>query len=143
MRNFDIGRDIHGTNPGQMIMQNGTVGNSILIKGGAFTGPGAFVHTVVVEQGDIDIQNMETGLIFVAFNQVPNGRIYIADNTTQFFLQIAANTVGQTIEVYRNEGPSPKVVDSNTAGEAVRCEGNEQPFVGGPNVAPEREGQCF
>lgn len=143
MRNFAIGGDIEGTNPGQMLMQNGRVGHDIRIKGGAFSGPGAFIHTVVVEQGSITIENMETGLIFAAFNQVPNGRIYVSNNTTQVFLQIAANTVGQTVEVYRNMGPSPKVVDSNTAGQAVRCENNELPFVGGPNVAPERSGQCF
>jgi hypothetical protein len=143
MTNFDIGGDLRGTNAGQIIVQNGSVGNDVDIKGGAFSGPGAFVHTVVVEHGDIVIENMETGLIFAAFNQVPQGRIYVANNTTQFFLQIAGNTVGRTIEVSRNAGPSPKVVDSNTAGEAIRCMDNEQPFVGGPNVAPEREGQCF
>jgi len=143
MTNYQIGNDVEGHNAGQIIMQSGTVGNDIRIKGGASGFAGAFIHSTVVQNGDIEVEKLETGLIFVAFNQVPNGRIYVADNTTSAFLQVAANTVGQTIDVFRNTGPSPKVVDSNTAGVAVRCEDNSQPFVGGPNTAPSREGQCF
>jgi hypothetical protein len=142
MSNYQIGNDVEGHNAGQIIMQSGSVGNDIRIKGGAEGFVGASIQNTVVG-GDITVEKLETGLIFIVLNQVPNGRIYVADNTTTFFLQIAANTVGQTIDVFRNDGPSPKVVDSNTAGVAVRCEDNSQPFVGGPNAAPSREGQCF
>jgi hypothetical protein len=142
MTNYDIGGDVLGHNAGQIIMQSGSVGNDIRIKGGSAGFAGASIHSTVVG-GDIEVEKLETALIFIAFNQVPNGRIYVADNTTSFFLQVAANSVGQTIDVFRNDGSSPKVVDSNTAGVAVRCEDNSQPFVGGPNAAPSREGQCF
>ena len=143
MTNYDIRGAVLGHNSGQIIMQSGRVAENIRIKGGASPGTGASIHSTIVEGGDIEIEKMETGLIFVGFNQVPNGRIYVAENTTQFFLQVAFNTVGETVEVYRNSGPSPKTTDFNTAGVAVRCERNETPYLGGPNFAPSREGQCF
>lgn len=143
MTNFDVAGSVEGNNPGQIIMQAGSVGNDIRIKGGASPGFGASIHSTLVERGDIEVEKMETGIIFMVFNQVPNGRIYVADNTTEVFLQVAANNVAQTLDVFRNSGPSPKVVDANTAGVAVRCQGNSEPFLGGPNVAPSREGQCF
>ncbi len=143
MTNYDIRGEVLGHNAGQIIMQSGRVVESIRLKGGASPGVGASIHSTVVERGNIEIELMETGIIFVGFNEVPNGRIYVADNRTDLFLQVAFNTVGETVEVYRNSGPSPKTTDFNTAGLAVRCEGNELPYVGGPNVAPSRNGQCF
>jgi hypothetical protein len=44
--------------------------------------------------------------------------------------------------VLKNDGPGSKQVVANSV-DHLRCMGNSPPFVGGPNVAEDAEGQCF
>jgi hypothetical protein len=58
-------------------------------------------------------------------------------------LDININSVGQNLQVFKNRGPAPKLIFGNTVGEALQCFENDPPFVGGPNVAQQEQGQCF
>jgi hypothetical protein len=56
---------------------------------------------------------------------------------------VGSNTVSENLQVYKNTGPGTKQVIQNTAGQIVQCFDNSPPFIGGPNTAPKKEGQCF
>ena len=89
---------------------------------------------------------MVADLLFIGNSRVTNGSISAVDNVTEQLLQIQANEASQNIDVFRTSGAGLKVVVDNTAGVAVRCFDNTPLFplfVGGPNTAPSREGQCF
>jgi hypothetical protein len=60
-----------------------------------------------------------------------------------FGMDVDANTVGKNLQVYENRGPALKTVQGNVVGQIVQCFKNEMPFIGGPNIAPEKQGQCF
>jgi hypothetical protein len=79
-------------------------------------------------------------------NTVAKGNINVEDNVigalAPFGLEIADNTIGHNLQVFKNEGPGAKRVQQNTARQ-VQCKENAPPFLGGPNVAPKKEGQCF
>jgi hypothetical protein len=143
MSNDQVGDNIRGINAAQVIVQGGSVGGEIRIKGGGFAGVAASVNNVLVTGGDVEVEKVEGGIIFVGFTRVPNGGILASRNVTQVILQVSNNNVARSVEVLDNTGPAGKFVDANTAGVAVRCEGNTPPFIGGPNFAPAREGQCF
>jgi hypothetical protein len=64
-------------------------------------------------------------------------------NIITVYLTIDGNMVGKNLQVYETRGPGPKSVEGNTVGQIVQCFKNEPPFKGGPNQAPEREGECF
>lgn len=69
---------------------------------------------------------------------VPTSFILGAGGMSIFNNQLPSNNM----QVFKNTGPGNKQVVANTV-ERVRCFGNSLPFVGGPNVAEEAEGQCF
>ena len=143
MSGNQVGGNVEGHNAFQVIVQGGTVGGGIRVKGGGFPGVAASVNNVLVQGGSVEVEKLEAGIIFVGFTQVPNGGIRASRNITDGVFQIAFNNVGESVDVFDNTGPALKTVDFNTAGIAVRCAGNTPPFRGGPNFAPEREGQCF
>ena len=80
-------------------------------------------------------------------NTVLRGNIKVEDNVigefAPFGLDIAENSFGNTLQVSRNVGPGAKRVQGNTVGTVLQCRDNSPPFVGGPNVAPRKDGQCF
>jgi hypothetical protein len=137
-----VGGDIEGHNATSVIVQGGTVGSDIRIKGGEFIGVGASINRVVVREGNIEVDKVEAGIIFIGSSIVERGDVLASDNVATIF-QIQVNNVAGRIEVNRNTGPGEKQVWSNTAGEVVSCFDNDPPFLGGPNVAPRHEGQCF
>jgi hypothetical protein len=137
-----VGGSIESHNATQVIVRRGTVAGSVRIKGGGFPGVAASVNEVTVTGGDISVENVFSNIIFVGSNQVTNGGILASRNESLSDFQMQFNTVARDIEVYRNIGPGVKIVSLN-ASQAVRCEGNAQPFIGGPNFAAAREGQCF
>jgi hypothetical protein len=143
MVNNQVGGSIGSHNATQVIIRGGTVGAGIHLKGGGFPGVAASINEVTVTGGDVAVENLEANIIFIGSTNVLNGGILTSRNVVTSDFQIQFNTVSESIEVFRTLGPGAKIVSLNTAGDAVRCEGNEPPFVGGPNFAPEREGQCF
>jgi hypothetical protein len=78
-------------------------------------------------------------------NNVQKGNVQVEDNTipAPAFLSITNNTVAQNLQVYKTRGSGVKTVMGNVVGESVQCFDNQPPFVGGPNTAPKKEGQCF
>ena len=138
-----VGGNIESHNATQVIVQGGTVGGGIRIKGGGFQGVAASINNVTVSGGDIQVENVEANILFIGSSRVTNGGILTSRNVVTSDFQIQFNTVSESLEVFRTLGPAAKIVSLNTVADAVRCEGNEPPFVGGPNFAPTREGQCF
>jgi hypothetical protein len=138
-----VGGNIESHNATQVIVQGGTVGGGIRIKGGGFQGVAASINNVTVSGGDVQVENVEANILFIGSTRVTNGGILTSRNVVTSDFQIQFNTVSESIEVYKTLGPAAKIVSLNVAAVTVRCEGNEPPFVGGPNFAPEREGQCF
>ena len=138
-----VGGNIESHNAFQVIVQGGSVGGRIRIKGGGFQGVAASINNVTVSGGDVQVENVEANILFIGSTRVTNGGILTSRNVVTSDFQIQFNTVSESIEAYNTLGPAAKIVSLNVAAVAVRCEGNEPPFVGGPNFAPEREGQCF
>ena len=81
-------------------------------------------------------------------NILRNGNIKVEENTTTTAFGVDQNivdqnTVGGNLQVFKNRGLGPKSVQGNVVADTVACFHNDPPFVGDPNVAPNREGQCF
>ncbi|HJU68959.1 MAG TPA: hypothetical protein VJ650_12035 [Gemmatimonadaceae bacterium] len=126
-----------------------TVADQIFIHNGSLSGAGGVLNVwiaggTVVTGGNIHVENMQADIISIVNTTVANGSIELFDNATETFLQSEFNTVSANVDVFRNGGAGGKFITNNTAGVAVRCFDNTGAFViGGPNVAPSREGQCF
>jgi len=116
------------------------IGGNAKIEGNFGT---TFVDAAIV-QGNLDIlKNSSSGRVEVEFNQV-GGNLKVEDNVIAApGLSVLGNQVTQNLQVVKNTGPGPKAVTANTAGQSVQCFENTPPFVGGPNTAPKKEGQCF
>jgi hypothetical protein len=99
-----------------------------------------FIDTATVG-GNIHVLK-STGFIEVEFNTV-GGNVKIEDNVPRFGMTILRNQVAGNMQVFKNRGPAPKQVVFNTVREDLQCFENDPPFLGGPNVAQKREGQCF
>jgi hypothetical protein len=101
-----------------------------------------------IPEGNIHIQKM-TGDVVVGDLQgncpsrVNAGNIKVEDNLITGALRIEDNQVAEDLQVFKNTGPGQKFVRNNTVGENLQCFENTPPFVGGPNNAQKREGQCF
>jgi hypothetical protein len=146
----DIGGNIFGR--GADVINTGriTVGENIQVRDGGphpiFTEVaicGADVTgnvTVDAMTGDVRIDpdfcgavNTIDGNLTVRDNIIPAGNI----------LSVSRNIIGGETRVNDNLGEGSKVVQLNTITGTLTCEGNESPFVGGPNVAARTRGQCF
>jgi hypothetical protein len=90
-------------------------------------------------RGRVELGSPATGC---AANEVGEN-LQAYKNLITVYLAIDGNMVGKNLQVYENMGSAPKSVEGNTVGQIVQCFKNEPPFKGGPNEAPEREGECF
>jgi hypothetical protein len=153
-----VGGSIYGDKADVVQLRNNTIqGNIDIVEGG----PHPVFREVALcgntlPNGNIKAIKMVGGvdmslIAFCAGLPVPNvlakGSIQVEDNviTPNRWLFINSNSVGANLQVYktREAGSIIKAVTANTARESVQCFDNDPPFVGGPNVAPKREGQCF
>ena len=135
---FGVGNVVHG---------------NIQVKEGGNGVQGVSVCGFTLPNGNILIEKMNGGIFvggpgcafFGGGDNVVKGNIKVFDNfiTPTFGLQIGQNTVAQNLQVFENRGPGAKSVQGNTVGESIQCFKNDAPFVGGPNIAPKKEGQCF
>jgi hypothetical protein len=157
--------NIHGDKADAVQLTNNRVGGSIHITQG---GVGAFLLFEVLicdthlPAGNIQVEKMRgsfgIGLVptrpdVIAFcgggpqgNRLDKGNVKVEDNFVLARVQgmdIRQNIIRQNLQVFKNVGPGPKFVQGNTAGESVQCKENAPLFVGGPNAAQTREGQCF
>jgi hypothetical protein len=123
-------------------------GNGVIVEDSVET----FICGAVLPKGDIIVVKNRGGLLgiggpFCAFfgggNTVERGNIKVEDSFNTFSFEVSDNRVGQNVQVYKNMGGATKRVANNIAGESVQCFGNAPPFIGGPNMAPKREGDCF
>lgn len=103
-----------------------------------------FVDAAFVE-GNLEVsKNINQGLLEVEFNTV-GGNMKVEKNVIQSpsSMSVLGNRVTGNLQVLKNTGTGSKQVVSNTVSEDLQCLGNDPPFVGGPNVAQQAEGQCF
>jgi hypothetical protein len=152
--NFNTtGGNVEGDKAEVVSVFRGTVQGNITIKEGETDDPNlidALVCGTEIPEGNVHIQKM-TGDIVVGDMQgfcpsrVNAGNIKVEDNliTGILGLRIEDNQVAGDLQVFKNSGPRQKIVQRNTVGGNLQCFENVGPFVGGPNFAQKREGQCF
>jgi hypothetical protein len=143
VRNSTIHGNVEGDSFSSFDLHGSTVGGNVTLK--KFTTNVQVCETQVREdlqvedgQGRVELGNPPT----CAGNQVGEN-LQAYKNVITVYLAINGNMVGKNLQVYENVGLGPKTVEDNTVGQIVQCFKNEPPFKGGPNQAPEREGECF
>jgi hypothetical protein len=97
-----------------------------------------------VQEGNVKIEKM-IGDVVVSGSSVQKGNLQLFENQTVTGLlgiRVQNTEVAQDLQVFKNRGPSPKVVTGNTVGENLQCFENDPPFTGQPNVAKKAERQC-
>jgi hypothetical protein len=156
--NNDIGGNIDGDRPRWVGSLGDRIGGNFSVTGA--TGPGfgfmglsvnAFLCLADMPNGNVKVQKSQ-GTIAVgslipecAGNNVANGNIQLQDNFIPplELMTVARNFVDGNLQVFKNRGPGQKTVAENTVTQNLQCRRNDEPFVGGPNVARKAEGQCF
>jgi hypothetical protein len=124
-------------------------GNGVIVEDSIET----FVCGAILPKGNIILIKNQGGAVgvggpscagfFGGGNTVERGNIKVEDSLNSIQLDVSDNRVGQNVQVFKNRGTATKRVMNNIVGESVQCFDNQAPFVGGPNTAPKREGQCF
>lgn len=124
-------------------------GNGVIVENSTATA----ICGAVIPNGDIIIvKNRGFALaiggspctaFFGGGNTLDKGNIKVEDSVISSLFEVSDNRVAQNVQVFKNAGAATKRVMNNTAGESVQCFDNVPPFIGGPNFAPKREGQCF
>jgi hypothetical protein len=106
----------------------------------------AVVLNVTVEEGNIQIERMQGDVVVRSVGVLSpiRGNVKVEDNFTPAgqFLTVDFSDVAQNVQVFKNTGPGSKFVLGNTVRESLQCFENAPPFIGGPNVAREAQGQC-
>jgi hypothetical protein len=97
--------------------------------------------------GDIHVIKNRCGAVTASLNlllpTIPSkGNIKVEDNVTTVHLIVERNSSPQNLQVFKNVGPGVRSVMGNSVSESIQCYENAPLFVGNPNVAPKREGQC-
>jgi hypothetical protein len=133
----------------QVPVRQSQVGGSLQVQNNTARGGGLVVRLNDVA-GNVEVRdNVSTGGSGsfgweIDFNDIggnfnlENNLVSAANNNP-----VQLNQVGENMSVIKNRGTSTKSVVTNTVGDTLRCFENDLPFVGGPNVAPRKEGQCF
>ena len=135
----------------QIFGAGNVVRGNIQVKEGGNGVQGVSVCGVRLPDGNIEIEKMFGGIFvggsgcaaFGGGNILRNGDIKVEENfvTATFGLTIGQNRVDQ-LQVFKNKGPGAKTVVGNTVRQNLQCKKNQAPFVGTPNTARHRQGQC-
>jgi hypothetical protein len=143
----DKARDVEIFNRGGL--SNIIQGNGVIVEDSVET----FICGAVLPKGDIIVVKNRGALLgiggpfctafFGGGNTLQGGNIKVEDNVISSSFSVSDNVVAQNLQVFKNTGSATKQVANNTVGESVQCFDNAPPFVGGPNTAPKKEGQCF
>lgn len=167
-----IGGNVHGIHSRFVLLQFQTqVGGNLHIHGGDVgTTSGFDILTQIGGNAQIELNagktfvdaatvlgqlhvTRNTGAVEVEFNTV-GGQVRVEDNiieaacvpglgTVVCGMSVLGNDITGHLQVLRNTGDGAKQVVSNTVARKLQCRDNDDPFVGGPNVAAETQGQCF
>ena len=136
--------NIDGVEARVVQVRGGTVGGSIQIADGQSPAAlGAAVLGTRLTQGNITVLKMRTGSIRIEDAILEQGNIQLDENSVATALAIVRNTVAQNVQVFKTEGAGSKAVRNNRIGQIVQCKENALPFIGGPNLAGDRQDQCF
>jgi len=169
MRFVTIGGSATGTGAQELVASQSTVGGNYegdkteivtcdsCTIGGNFTaiegvvddhGFDARIGADTTVEGNVQLDKMVGDLL--VFASTVHGNVQITESfippkpAAPFFgLDVRDSFIAQDLQVFKNKGPGPKVVAGNTVGQSIQCFENDPPFVGGPNAAPNKEGQCF
>jgi hypothetical protein len=99
------------------------------------------VAGVTLTHGNINVIGNSGISVALRDNDVLEGSVRVLTNVNTTF-SLIANRVAHHVIVIGNTGPSGKMVRSTTAGGAVVCEANEDPFAAAENTARTLRGQC-
>jgi hypothetical protein len=122
---------------------NVRVGGDALIEGNRGV---TFVDAAIVG-GDLEIVK-NFGRLEIEFNRI-EGNLKVEENFVPNSMSVLGNglpfasPISGNLQVFKNIGPGAKQVVSNVVSQNLQCFENTPPFVGGPNVARDRQGQCF
>lgn len=148
VRGVPVGQNLNvrDSNATQIEVSQNEVGGSIQVQNNVTTGEGLVVQLNDVV-GNVDIRdNVSSGRFgwVIRFNEVDRNFNLENNvvNTTQIF-PVELNEVGENMAVIKNRGTGAKTITTNTVADTLRCFDNDPPFVGGPNIAAKKEGQCF
>jgi hypothetical protein len=128
--------------------QNSLQGN-VDVRGNVTTSFGVVV-TLNDALGNISIVDNESRVnpldpvkdgLRVEDNQT-GGNLNLIDNVMEAGSFITSNEVDGNMAVIRTLGTGAKTVTLNTVAGTLRCVENDPPFVGAPNIAGGRQGQC-
>ena len=152
-----IAGNVEGDDPRWVGSLGDRIGGNFDVTGA--TGPGfpfqglsvnVFVCGSTVENGNIAVEKSRGGTVavgtttpFCAGNDV-GGDIIVQENVIPPFelLFVDLNNVGGDLQVFKNRGMGFKSVVGNEVRENVQCKENDEPFLGGPNLAQKAEDQC-
>ena len=140
--------EVHGNVEGDKADVVGVFASTI---GGSIVAKEAVAANAVVQiernrvRENIIVEKLEGPFLIVDQNTTEVGNIQVMENRIDQWFFVRVNNVAQDIQVLKNTGPATglKQVLLNTAGQSIQCFENDAPFVGGPNQAPKKEGQCF
>ncbi len=139
-----VAGNIDGVEARVVQVRGGQLGGSIQIADGNSPGEiGAGVYGTLLTQGNIQVEEMNTGGVEIKNAVLRKGNIKIEGNSTTSRFEITGNRVAQNIQVFKNRGRTNKTVRDNRVQQTLECKENTSPFVGGPNVAGEAKEQCF
>jgi hypothetical protein len=99
------------------------------------------VAGVTLTRGNINVIGNSGIWVSLRDNDVLEGSVRVLANVGTRF-SLIANRVAQHVIVVGNRGPGDKMVRSTTAGGAILCERNEDPFAAAENAARTLRGQC-
>jgi hypothetical protein len=155
----EIGGNLEAEAPRWVGSQGDRIGGNFAVTGA--TGPGlsfgaltlnVFVCGTTLTDGNIVVEKSRNGTVAVGSsleicpgNHVPKGNILVQENVIPALEAMAVNrnTVGGNVQVFKNRGEGPKTVLDNAVSQDLQCKENDEPFIGGPNLADKAEGQCF
>jgi hypothetical protein len=157
--NFDVVGGLAGTTTGFDI--NTSIGGNAIVRQNAGL---TFIDAAHVD-GNVEIKD-NTGTLEIEFNTI-EGSVSIDSNVvppvytggppqpapggcgfpSSLVLPINMSVLGnqltsKNMHVINNSGPGTKTVAGNHVDHIV-CVDNTPPFVGGPNIAEQAQGQCF
>ena len=141
-----IGGNIECDKARGMVAADNTISGNIHVADGV-PGGTPFSQAIVARNlilgGNVEVVKNRYSHYSINDNSLPVGNILFAENVTGLDFAIHTNRVSQNLQVFKNKGPALKFVVSNEVGGKLHCTENDPPFVGGPNTARQREGQCF
>jgi hypothetical protein len=147
VRDARIHGNVHGDHAENLELHRNTIGGNVHISDGETPHPqiDVMVRGNTLTAGDIWVERM-AGDVTVDQNNVQAGNIQaqemLAAGAPNEEFRVMTNTVAGNIQVFKVMGPRLKFVTNNTVRENLQCRLNDPPFVGTPNLAAHREGQC-